>query len=401
MPLASVEEALEELKQGKFLIIVDDANRENEGDLTMVAEKVTPEAVNFAIKNARGLLCAPIISERLDELNIPLMVNGANTAMHGTAFTISVDYKGGTTTGISTYDRAATIRALANADSRPEDFARPGHIFPLRYNEGGVLARPGHTEAIVDLTRMAGFYPAGIVCEILKPDGTMAHSTELEAFSQKHNVKMISIAQVIAYRRRHEPLIERVAEASLPTSNGTFNIIAYKSVVEPGEHLALVMGKWEAEEPVLVRVHSECLTGDVFGSLRCDCGEQIRMALKMITDQGTGVFIYLRQEGRGIGLHNKIRAYSLQDNGLDTVEANESLGFDPDLRHYDVAAQMLIDLGVKRLKLATNSPRKIVGLGGYGLEIVERVPLETSVNEENRLYLRTKRSRMGHFIQSC
>ena len=401
MPLASIEEALEDLQQGKFLIIVDDASRENEGDLTLVAEKVTPEAVNFAIKNARGLLCAPIISERLDQLNIPMMVNGANTARHGTAFTISVDYRVGTTTGISAHDRAATITALASTNSQPDDFARPGHIFPLRYKEGGVLARPGHTEAIVDLARMAGFYPAGIVCEILKANGTMARRAELETLSKKHNLKMITIAQVIAYRRRHEHLIEKVAEASLPTSNGTFKILAYKSMVEPGEHLALVMGKWKSDEPVLVRVHSECLTGDVFGSLRCDCGEQIKMALKMIGERGSGVFIYLRQEGRGIGLHNKIRAYSLQDNGLDTVEANESLGFDPDLRHYDVAAQILKDLDVTRLLLATNSPRKIVGLGGYGIEIVERVPLESQANEKNRLYLRTKRSRMGHFIQSC
>lgn len=264
-----------------------------------------------------------------------------------------------------------------------------------------MLARPGHTEAIVDLARMAGCYPAGIVCEILRPDGTMARMPDVEKLSENHDIKIITIAQIIAYRRRHERLIEKVAEASLPTSNGTFQIMAYKSAVEAGEHLALVMGQWKADEPVLVRIHSECLTGDVFGSLRCDCGEQIRMALKMIGDKGSGVFIYLRQEGRGIGLHNKIRAYSLQDDGMDTVEANESLGFDPDLRHYDVAAQILLELGVKRLLLATNNPNKMVGLGGYGLEIVERVPLETQVNEENRLYLRTKRSRMGHFIESC
>lgn len=401
MPLASVEEALEDFKQGKFIIVMDDANRENEGDLIMAAEKVTPEAVNFAIENARGLLCMPIIGERLDELNISMMVDGNNSAKHGTAFTVSVDYSKGTTTGISSYDRAATIRALANSDSRPEDFAKPGHLFPLRYQEGGVLVRPGHTEATVDLARMAGFYPAGIVCEILNSDGTMARMPELEAFSQKHNIKVVTIAQIIAARRRSEKLVKREAEASLPTSYGTFKIVAYTSLIEPGEHLALVMGKWKADEPVLVRVHSECLTGDVFSSLRCDCGEQIRLALSMISEKGAGVFIYLRQEGRGIGLHNKIRAYSLQDTGMDTVEANESLGFDPDLRHYDVAAQMLLDLRVKRLLLATNNPHKIAGLGGYGLEIVERVPLETQVNEKNREYMSTKRSRMGHFIQSC
>ena len=286
MPLASVEEALEDFKQGKFIIVMDDANRENEGDLIMAAEKVTPEAVNFAIENARGLLCMPIIGERLDELNISMMVDGNNSAKHGTAFTVSVDYSKGTTTGISSYDRAATIRALANSDSRPEDFAKPGHLFPLRYQEGGVLVRPGHTEATVDLARMAGFYPAGIVCEILNSDGTMARMPELEAFSQKHNIKVVTIAQIIAARRRSEKLVKREAEASLPTSYGTFKIVAYTSLIEPGEHLALVMGKWKADEPVLVRVHSECLTGDVFSSLRCDCGEQIRLALSMISEKG-------------------------------------------------------------------------------------------------------------------
>ena len=402
MPLASVEEALEEIKRGKFLIVVDDERRENEGDLVMPAEKVTTEAVNFMVKNARGLLCMPVIGERLDELNMALMVNGGNTAKHGTAFTVSVDYsKKSTTTGISAYDRAATIRAIIDLESRPEDFARPGHLFPLRYEEGGVLVRAGHTEAIVDLARMAGLYPAGVVCEIMTPDGNMARMPELEEFSREHDLKIISIAQIIAYRRRHEKLIERAAEARLPTAQGEFQIIAYESIVDPGEHIALVMGSWQPDEPVLVRIHSECLTGEVFGSLRCDCGEQIKLALDIIAKEGKGVFLYMRQEGRGIGLHNKIRAYSLQDNGMDTVEANEKLGFESDLRHYGIGAQVLVELGVKKMRLLTNNPRKVVGLSGYDLEIVEQVPIETQVNEENRLYQRTKRSKMGHILWHC
>ena len=400
MPLANLEEALEDYKQGKFIIVIDDANRENEGDLTMAAEKVTPAAINFAIENARGLVCTPVTSERLEELCIPMMVDGANTATYGTAFTVSIDYINGTTTGISSYDRSATIRALADPSAHSEDFARPGHIFPLRYRDGGVLVRPGHTEASVDLARMAGLYPAGMVCEILNPDGTMSRLPELEEFSKKHDIRIVSIAQIIAARQRSEQLIKREAEASLPTSYGTFKVVAYTSLVEPGEHLAMVMGNWQVDEPVLVRIHSECLTGDVFSSSRCDCGDQIRLALSMISKKGSGIFIYLRQEGRGIGLHNKIRAYSLQDTGMDTVEANESLGFDSDLRSYDIAAQMLLDLKVRRLSLATNNPQKIDGLAGYGLEIVERVPLETKVNDENRHYMRTKRARMGHFIQT-
>jgi 3,4-dihydroxy 2-butanone 4-phosphate synthase/GTP cyclohydrolase II len=401
MPLASLEEALEDIQQGKCLIVVDDEKRENEGDLVMPADKVTPEAVNFMVTHARGLLCMPVIGERLDELEMPLMVNGSNSARHGTAFTVSIDYRKGTTTGISANDRAATIKAMIDPKAKPEEFARPGHLFPLRYEEGGVLVRPGHTEAIVDLARMAGLYPAGIVCEILNPDGTMARMPELEELSRKHDLNIISIAQIIAHRRRHEKLIERVAEARLPTVRSEFQIIAYKSMVDPGEHLAMVKGEWEPDEPVLVRIHSECLTGDVFGSVRCDCGEQIQLALDIIAKGGKGVFLYIRQEGRGIGLHNKIKAYSLQDNGRDTIEANEELGFESDLRHYGIAAQILAELGVKKMRFLTNNPRKMVGLSGYDLEIVERVPIETEVNEENRMYLRTKRSKMGHTLGHC
>lgn len=402
MPLASVEEGIEEIRQGKFLIVVDDEKRENEGDLVMAAEKVTPEAVNLMITSARGLLCLPVIGERLDDLNMPLMVNGDNSAKYGTAFTVSVDYlKGETTTGISASDRAATIIAITDPEAQPDDFARPGHVFPLRYEPGGVLVRAGHTEAVVDLAKMAGLYPAGVVCEIINPDGTMSRMADLEKYSEEQDIKMISIAQIIAYRRRHEKLVDRVAEARLPTSRGEFNIIAFKSNVDPGEHLALVMGEWDENEPVLVRVHSECLTGDVFDSQRCDCGEQMEGALDVIAKEGKGVFLYMPQEGRGIGLHNKIKAYSLQDHGMDTVDANESLGFESDMRHYGIGAQILVSLGVKNMRLLTNNPRKLVGLSGYGLEIVERVPIETSANDENRDYLKTKKTRMGHILWSC
>ena len=401
MPLASLEEALEDLRNGKFILVVDDENRENEGDLVMPAEKVTPEAVNFMAKYARGLLCLPIIGERLDELGIPLMVGPDSSANHHTAFTVSVDYINGTTTGISAHDRAATVLALVNSAAKPTDFRRPGHLFPLRYHPGGVLARAGHTEAIVDLARMAGMYPAGICCEIMQDDGTMARMPELETFAQQHDLKLLSIAQIIAHRRRNENLIQRLAQARLPTKYGKFKITAYGSAVDPGEHIALTIGEWQQEEPVLVRIHSECLTGDVFGSLRCDCGEQIEMSLKALSEAGAGVFLYMRQEGRGIGLHNKIKAYSLQDNGLNTIEANRTLGFDPDLRHYGIGAQILLDLGVRKLRLLTNNPRKVVGLSGFNLEIVERVPIEVPANEENRSYLRTKRAEMGHILPSC
>ena len=400
MPLASIEAALEELRRGKLLIVVDDEQRENEGDLVMAAEKVTPEAINFVIHHARGLVCMPVMGERLDQLGIPSMVNSFNTAKHGTAFAVSVDYRKGTTTGISAQDRAATFQAIADPQASAEDFARPGHVLPLRYHEGGVLVRAGHTEAAVDLARMAGLYPAGLVCEIMKDDGSMARMADLEEFSRQHGLLMLTIAQIISYRQRKEKLVQKVAETRLPTASGAFNATAFRSTLDRGEPLALVMGQWQPEEPVLVRIHSECLTGDVFGSQRCDCGEQIKIALKMIADEGRGVFIYLRQEGRGIGLFNKIKAYSLQDNGLDTVEANESLGFDFDLRHYGTGAQMLVELGVRKLRLLTSNPRKMVGLGGYGLEVVERIPIDVKSNEVNRNYIEAKRHRMGHFIEA-
>ena len=401
MPLCSLEEGLEELKAGRFLIVVDDENRENEGDLVMPAEKVTPEAVNFVVTHARGLLCMPIIGERLDELQMPLMVSQNGTEKNQTAFTVSVDYNVNTTTGISAGDRAATILAMLNPKAKPEEFTRPGHLFPLRYHPGGVLARAGHTEAAVDLCEMVGMYPAGIVCEIMAEDGSMSRLPQLEEFAEEHGLKILSIAQIIAQRRRTERLIERVAEARLPTRYGPFQAIAYKSHVDVGEHIALTIGEWTEDEPVLVRIHSECLTGDVFGSMRCDCGEQIDLALQQIAEAGNGIFLYMRQEGRGIGLHNKIKAYSLQDEGLDTVEANETLGFEPDLRHYGVGAQILRDLGVRKLNLLTNNPKKVVGLSGFDLEIVNRIPVEAEVTDENRTYMKTKKSRMGHILGNC
>ena len=401
MPLCSLEEGLEELKAGRFLIVVDDENRENEGDLVMPAEMVTPEAVNFVVTHARGLLCMPIIGERLDELQMPLMISANGSEKNQTAFTVSVDYNVNTTTGISAGDRAATILAMLDPAAKPEEFTRPGHLFPLRYHPGGVLARAGHTEAAVDLCEMVGMYPAGIVCEIMAEDGSMSRLPELERFADEHGLKILSIAQIIAQRRRTERLIERVAEARLPTRYGPFQAIAYKSHVDTGEHIALTIGEWTEEEPVLVRIHSECLTGDVFGSMRCDCGEQIDLALQQISQEGNGIFLYMRQEGRGIGLHNKIKAYSLQDQGLDTVEANETLGFEPDLRHYGVGAQILRDLGVRKLNLLTNNPKKVVGLSGFDLEIVDRIPVEAEVTDENRTYMKTKKARMGHILGNC
>ncbi len=401
MPLCSLEEGLEELKAGRFLIVVDDENRENEGDLVMPADMVTPEAVNFVVTHARGLLCMPIIGERLDELQMPMMVSRNGLEKDQTAFTVSVDYNVGTTTGISAGDRAATIKAMVDPAAKPEEFNRPGHLFPLRYHPGGVLARAGHTEAAVDLCQMVGMYPAGIVCEIMAEDGSMSRLPALEEFAEVHGLKILSIAQIIAQRRRTERLIERVAEARLPTRYGQFQAVAYKSHVDAGEHIALTIGEWTEDEPVLVRIHSECLTGDVFGSLRCDCGDQIEMALQQLAEAGNGIFLYMRQEGRGIGLHNKIKAYSLQDQGLDTVEANETLGFEPDLRHYGVGAQILRDLGVRKLNLLTNNPKKVVGLSGFDLEIVDRIPVEAEVTDENRNYLKTKKARMGHILGNC
>ena len=390
MPLCSLEEGLEELKAGRFLIVVDDENRENEGDLVMAAEMVTPEAVNFCVTHARGLLCVPVIGERLDELQVPLMVIENGSEKNQTAFTVSIDYNVDTTTGISAGDRAATILAMMDSATKPGDFTRPGHIFPLRYHPGGVLARAGHTEAAVDLCEMAGMYPAGVICEVMAEDGSMQRLPQLEDFAEEHGLKILSIAQIIAHRRRTERLIERVAEARLPTRYGKFTAFAYKSHVDADEHIALTIGEWSADEPVLVRIHSECLTGDVFGSMRCDCGAQVDLALKQISEEGNGIFLYMRQEGRGIGLHNKIKAYSLQDQGLDTIEANETLGFEPDLRHYGVGAQILLDLGARKLNLLTNNPKKVVGLSGFDLEIVDRIPVEAEVTDENRTYLNTK-----------
>ena len=401
MPLSSLEEALDDLRAGKLLIVVDDENRENEGDLVMPAEMVTPEAVNFIATYAKGLVCMPMMGERLDELGMPLMIHHDSSDKNQTAFTVSVDYKEGTTTGISAYDRAATIKALIDHEAKADSFNRPGHLFPLRYHPGGVLARAGHTEAIVDLCNLMGMYPAGIVCEIMNEDGTMARMDSLEEFARSHDLKILSIAQIIAHRHRNDKLIERVAEARLPTKFGEFKAIAYRSLVDPGEHIALTIGDWDQDTPVLARIHSECLTGDVFGSLRCDCGEQIEMALRILGEAGSGVFLYMRQEGRGIGLHNKIKAYSLQDTGLDTIEANKSLGFEADLRHYGIGAQILLDLGVRKLKLMTNNPTKLAGLSGFDLDIVERVPVEASVTDENRRYMSTKRAKMGHILGNC
>lgn len=401
MPLCSLEEALEDLKAGKMLIVVDDESRENEGDLVMAAEKVTPEAINFIVKYGKGLLCVPTIGERLDELQMPLMISQNAGRKDQTAFTVSVDYNKGTTTGISAHDRAATVKAMIDPEAHPDDFTRPGHMFPLRYYPGGVLARPGHTEAIVDLCNLAGLYPAGIVCEMMDEDGTMSRLPQLEQFADVHGLKILSIAQIIAHRRHSERLIERVAETRLPTRYGEFKAIGYRSYFDQKEHIALTTGEWKPDDPVLVRIHSECLTGDVFGSMRCDCGEQLGLALKELAKEGTGVLLYMRQEGRGIGLHNKIKAYSLQDNGLDTVEANKTLGFDADMRHYEDGAQILLDLGVSKLRLLTNNPAKMVGLSGFGLEIQDRIPLEAPVNDENRQYMITKKLRMGHLLGNC
>jgi 3,4-dihydroxy 2-butanone 4-phosphate synthase/GTP cyclohydrolase II len=397
MVLSSIEEAIKDIKDGKFVIIVDDEDRENEGDLAIAAEKVTTEAINFMVKHARGLVCLPVKGERLDELEIPMMVSH-NTSKFTTAFTVSIEAKHGVTTGISAKDRAETIKAVINPETKPSDIARPGHIFPLRAREGGVLVRAGHTEAIVDLAKMAGLYPAGVICEIMSEDGTMAKLPELKEIADKFGIKIVSIADLITYRRRHEKLVKRVAEAKLPTRYGEFMILAYKSDMDADQHVALVMGDIESAEPVLVRVHSECLTGDVFGSLRCDCGEQINDALQMIAKEQRGVLLYMRQEGRGIGIHNKICAYELQDNGLDTVEANLTLGFPADLRDYGIGAQILNDLKLNKIRLLTNNPKKVIGLEGYGLEVVETVPIIIKPNPYNKHYLETKKEKMGHLL---
>ncbi|HIE17786.1 MAG TPA: bifunctional 3,4-dihydroxy-2-butanone-4-phosphate synthase/GTP cyclohydrolase II [Dehalococcoidia bacterium] len=397
MVFASIPEAIEDIKAGKFLIIVDDENRENEGDLAIAAEKVTPEAINFMAKHARGLICLPITGQRLDELRIPLMVQ-ENTAKFCTAFAVSVEAKHKTSSGISAYDRAATVKTVLDPNTKPEDLARPGHMFPIRAREGGVLVRAGHTEAIVDLARLAGLYPAGVICEIMNEDGTMARLSQLEVLAAKFGIKIVSIADLIAYRRRHEKLVMRIAEAKLPTRYGEFTLIAYRSKVDPDEQVALVKGDISGDEPVLVRVHSECLTGDVFGSLRCDCGGQIELAMEAIAAEGRGVFLYMRQEGRGIGFHNKVKAYALQDQGLDTVEANSALGFGADLRDYGIGAQILADLGLHKIRLLTNNPKKVIGLESYGLKIVGIEDLRTPPTAYNLEYLRTKQEKLGHLL---
>lgn len=398
MPLCSLEEAIEDLSSGKFVIVVDDEGRENEGDLFLFAEKVTPQAIAFMVTHARGLVCVPMEGERLDALQIPSLSSRNSPSEQPTAFTTSVDYKWGTSTGISAHDRAATIRALVDSKSQPADFVHPGHMFPLRASAGGILTRPGHTEAVVDLCKEAGAYPAGIVCEIMNEDGSMARLPDLEKFGAKHGIKIFSIAQLVAHRRINERLICRVAEANLPTRHGMARIVGYRSLIDSGEHAALTVGEWQDGDEVLVRVHSECLTGDAFGSLKCDCGEQLDRAIQMIFENGAGALVYLRQEGRGIGLHNKIRAYALQDQGMDTIEANVALGFQPDERKYDLAVQIMRDLGISRACLVTNNPHKMAGISGLGVQVTSRVSLAVLPNESNEDYLRIKRDSMGHLL---
>jgi len=398
--IASVEAALAQIRAGKMVILVDDEDRENEGDLCMAAEKVTPEAINFMAKHARGLVCLSLTEDRLEQLRLSMMVpDYENSSGFGTAFTISIEARHGVTTGISAADRATTIHAAIADDARPHDIVRPGHVFPLRAREGGVLRRAGQTEGSVDLARLAGLKPAGVICEIMNDDGTMARLPDLVEFGRTHDVPILTIADLIQYRLRKETLVRRAAVAEMPTAHGDFQAIIYENEIDRVDHLALVKGEIHAEQPVLVRVHSECLTGDAFGSRRCDCGEQLEAAMKMIEGEGCGVLLYMRQEGRGIGLMNKIRAYSLQDQeGLDTVQANEKLGFPPDMRDYGVGAQILRDLGVRRMRLITNNPGKRAGIEGYGLAIVDRVPLEIKPNEKNLEYLRTKKEKLGHVL---
>ncbi len=407
--LVDVATAIEEFRAGRMLIIVDDENRENEGDVSIAAQFTTAEVVNFMAVHARGLICVPASGERLDALDLPQMTRN-NTAPLGTAFTITVEAAEGVTTGISAADRARTVAVLADPDSTPQDLTRPGHIFPLRAREGGVLVRAGQTEASVDLCRMAGLEPVAVVCEVMKDDGTMARMPDLEVLAREHDIKIVTVADIIAYRLAHERLVERVDETALPTRFGDFRVIAYRSVVDTKEHMALVLGDLSTDEPALVRVHDQCVTGDVFHSLRCDCGDQLEAAMEGIADEGRGAIVYMDQEGRGIGLHNKIRAYRLQDEGMDTVEANEALDLPAENREYGIGAQILVDLGIRKLRLMTNNPTKIkelatfgelrgAGLEGYGLEVVERVPLEITANEHNVRYLTTKRDKLGHLLK--
>jgi 3,4-dihydroxy 2-butanone 4-phosphate synthase/GTP cyclohydrolase II len=394
----TIEEAIEEIKAGKFVVVVDDKDRENEGDLIIAADKITPQAIAFMVRYTTGIICMPITGEKLDKLQIPLMVP-ENTEYMRTPFTISVDLKKGTTTGVSASDRCATIKALASDDSHAADFCRPGHIFPLRYRSGGVLKRAGHTEAAVDLATLAGLSPAGVLSEIVNDDGSMARLPELEKFAVEHNLCLISVADIIRYRRRHDKLVKSVSRARLPTEHGEFSAYVYESLIDGVQHVALVKGDIKSGDEVLVRVHSECLTGDVFASRRCDCGAQLKQAMKQISENGHGVIIYLRgHEGRGIGLGHKMRAYSLQDEGKDTVEANEALGLPVDSREYGIGAQILVDLGVKKIRLLTNNPAKYTGLSGYDLEIVDRVPLMSDIHDDNKKYLMTKKDKLGHLI---
>ena len=394
-PFSTIEDAIDAIRGGRIVIVIDDEDRENEGDLTVAAEKITPEHINFMARHGRGLICMPMTGERLDELEVPLMVD-KNTAAYGTAFCVPIEAKEGTTTGISAGDRAATVRAAIDPRTKPSDLARPGHMFPLRARQGGVLVRAGQTEAAVDLARIAGLYPAGVICEIMNDDGTMARVPELTRFARRHKLPLITIADLIKYRMRTERLVRRVATAELPTGHGGFRLFAYESLLDKETHLALVRGDIGDGTLVMVRVHSRCLTGDVFHSMRCDCGAQLDAAMTRIAAEGRGILLYLNQEGRGIGLANKIRAYELQDQGLDTVEANERLGFKADQRDYGIGAQILGDLGVRTMRLLTNNPRKFVGLEGYGLSVVESLPLEIPVSDTTRRYLKTKKEKLGH-----
>jgi 3,4-dihydroxy 2-butanone 4-phosphate synthase/GTP cyclohydrolase II len=395
----TIDEAIEDITKGKMVILVDDEDRENEGDLCMAAEKVTPEAINFMAKYGRGLICLSLTPERVEELKLPMMSEN-NTSSFGTAFTVSIEAKKGVTTGISAADRAVTIKTAVDPKSTDEDLARPGHVFPLRAKPGGVLQRAGQTEGSVDLSRLAGLNPSGVICEIMNEDGTMSRVPELMEFAKHHHLKIVTIKDLIKYRTRIERFVHRVSETRLPTEHGDFTVIAYSNDVDPNVHLALVKGEIKKDDTVLVRVHSECLTGDVFGSRRCDCGEQLHKAMEHINKEGQGVILYMRQEGRGIGLVNKLKAYELQDKGLDTVEANLKLGFKPDLRDYGIGAQILVDLGVRKMKLMTNNPKKIVGLEGYGLKVVERVPMEIVPHDRNVMYLKTKKKKLGHMLSN-
>ena len=401
MPFASIPDAIEDIRQGRMVVVVDDEDRENEGDLTIAAEKVTPEVINFMARYGRGLICLPMTGERLDELRIPLMVRDEqNDAKFGTAFCVPIEAKIGTTTGISAGDRARTVLTAIDPATRPGDLARPGHMFPLRAVDGGVLVRAGQTEAAVDLARLAGLYPAGVICEVMDEDGTMARGPRLEAFCRQHALKLVTIKDLIQYRMRNERLVRKIVETDLPTGYGPFRIHAFESGIDGQHHVALVLGDLSAgDEPALVRVHSQCLTGDIFASSRCDCGDQLHKALEMISQAGRGVLLYLRQEGRGIGLVHKLMAYQLQDQGQDTVEANETLGFKADQRDYGIGAQILAELGVHKMRLLTNNPRKFVGLEGYGLQIVERLPIEIPASDASRRYLKTKKEKLGHLLR--